>query len=42
VRQLIGVDDRAEAPDPIAGDVDRQRAAEPLLCVENERSRLGG
>src|SRR3954471_24347977 len=39
VRQLVGVDDRADAPDLTAGDVERQHADEPPLRVEVERAR---
>jgi hypothetical protein len=39
VRQLVGVDDRADALDLAAGDVERHHADQPLLCLEIERSR---
>src|SRR3954464_7971261 len=39
VRELVGVDDRADAPDLTAGDVERQHADEPPLRVEVERAR---
>src|SRR5918999_4661273 len=39
VRQLVGVDDPADARDPTAGDVERQHADQSLLSVEKERSR---
>src|ERR671911_456436 len=39
VRQLVGVDDRDDACDLTAGDVERQHADQPLLSVEKERSR---
>src|SRR4051812_19584114 len=39
VRQLVGVDDRADAPDLTAGDVERQHADQPPLGVEVQRSR---
>ena len=39
VRQLVGVDDPADAPDLAGGDIERQHADQPLLSVEKERSR---
>src|SRR5438132_12254256 len=39
VPQLVGVDDRADAGDLTAGDLERPDADEPLLCVEEKRSR---
>jgi hypothetical protein len=39
VRQLIGVDDRVDACDLTAGDIERHDGDQPLLCVEKERSR---
>src|SRR5947199_4923287 len=33
VRQLVGVDDRVDACDLTAGDVERNHADQPLLCV---------
>src|SRR5262249_48995909 len=37
--QLVGVDDRADAGDLAAGDLDRHHGDQPLLRVEPERSR---
>jgi hypothetical protein len=39
VRQLVGVDDRADARDLTVGDTECQHADQPLLFVEKERSR---
>jgi hypothetical protein len=39
VRQLVGVNDRADACYLTAGDVECQHADQPLLSVEEERSR---
>jgi hypothetical protein len=39
VRQFVGVDDRADACDLTAGDIERRHADQPLQCVEIERSR---
>ena len=39
MRQLVRVDDRADACDLAAGDIERQHAHQPLLSVEKERSR---
>ena len=38
MRQLVGVDDRADACYLSAGDVEGQNADQPLLCVEEEGS----
>ncbi len=38
VGKLVRVDNRADAPDLTAGDVERQHADEALLCVKNECS----
>src|SRR5262249_31090208 len=37
--QLVGVDDRADACDLTAGDLECHHGDQPLLCVEIERSR---
>ena len=37
--QLVGVDDRADAGDLTAGDIECAHADQPLLSVEKERSR---
>ena len=39
MRELVGVDNRANAPDLTARDVERHHADQSLLCVEIERSR---
>jgi hypothetical protein len=39
VRELVQVDDRADAGDLIAGDIEHHHADHPLPCVEIERSR---
>src|SRR5215207_1156423 len=38
VGQLVGVDDRVDACDLTAGDVERHHGDQPLLCIEVERS----
>src|SRR5262249_47729117 len=38
VRKLVGIDDRADAADLTADDIDRPHADQPLLCVEEEPS----
>jgi hypothetical protein len=39
VRQLVGVEDRADACDLTTGDIECQHADQPLPSVEKERSR---
>src|SRR5262249_38103572 len=40
VRELVGVDDPADAGDLAAGDAERADANQPLLSVEHKRSRV--
>jgi hypothetical protein len=39
VLELLGLDNRADADDLTACDIERHDADQPLLCVEIERSR---
>jgi len=39
VRQLVGVEDRIDAGDLTASDIERHHRDQPLLCVEKERPR---
>jgi hypothetical protein len=38
VGELVGVDDRVDAVDLTAGDVERDPGDQPLSCVEIERT----
>src|SRR5215204_2853264 len=40
MRQLVGVDDRVDAGDLTAGDLERDHGDQPLLCVKEERARV--
>src|SRR4051794_16939384 len=39
MRELVGVDDRADAADLTAGDIEREHPDHPFLGVEEERPR---
>lgn len=39
MRQLVGIDDRADGLDLTAADLEHQHAEQPLMPVEQQRSR---
>ena len=39
MHQLVGIEDRADACDLTASDIERHHADQPLLWVDEERSR---